>query len=152
MQPIRRAGIAVVLAFAGATFAAAQNRAQTETTSKITIKDGKEIKVTGCVSAPNTRDAGYLLTHVADKKGTLPDYTLVGKDGDDLEKHIGHRVEISGLAADRDGKVEVETKIKTKVEDGEDRERRTKATMTGDMPQMTYLRVKSLRMIAAVCP
>ena len=148
MKPIRTAAFATALALAGVTVVAAQNASK----SKITIKDGKEVSVTGCIAtSPGGRDAGYILTNVADKKGTLPDYTLVGKDNDDFEKHVGHRVEIDGLAADRGGKVEVETKTKTKMEHGHDQESHTKSTMKGDMPGMTYLSVKSLRMIAAVC-
>lgn len=153
MKPIRM--LALALALSGSAFAtlAAQNEKQTETKSKITVKDGKDVTVTGCVvGAPASANAAFLLTNVADKKGSLPDYTLLGKDNDDLQKHLGHRVEISGLAADRDGKVEIETKSKTKIEDGPDRESRAKATVKGDMPGMTYLRIKSMRMIAAVCP
>ena len=148
MKPIRTLGLAVALALSGVITLAAQ----TESQSKLTIKDGKEVTVTGCVAtAPAGKDAGYVLTNVADKKGALPDYTLVGKD-DDLEKEIGHRVEITGLATDRGGKVEVETKTRTKVEHGDDRESHTKSTMKGDMPGLTFLGVKSLRVIAAVCP
>ena len=150
MKPIRTAAIAAALAACGFVAVAA---AQGDTKSKIEIKDGKQVTVTGCV-APSAggKDAGYVLTHVADKKGALPDYTLVGKDNDDLEKHVGHRVEIEGLAADRGGKVEIETKSKTNVEHGKDQESHTKSTIKGDMPGMTFLSVKSLRMLAAVCP
>ena len=148
MKPIRTVAVAIALALSGAVALTAQ----TESKSKITIKDGKEVHVTGCVAvAPGGKDAGYVLTNAADKKGALPDYTLVGKD-DDLDKAVGHRVEINGLAADRGGKVEVETKSKSKVEHGDDQESHTKSTMKGDMPGMTFLSIKSLRIIAAVCP
>jgi hypothetical protein len=148
MKPIRTIGLSVALALATAMTVTAQN----ESKSKVTIKDGKEVSVTGCIAAaPGGKDAGYVLTNAADKKGTLPDYTLVGKD-DDLDKAIGHRVEITGLAADRGGKVEVETKTKTKVEHGHDQESHTKSTMKGDMPGLTFLSVKSMKVIAAVCP
>jgi hypothetical protein len=153
MKPIRTLGIALALACSTLATLAAQNEKQTETKSKITVKDGKDVTVTGCVAtAPASANGAYLLTNVADKKGSLPDYTLTGKDNDDLQKHLGHRVEISGLAADRDGKVEIETKSKTKIDDGPDRESRAKATVKGDMPGLTYLKIKSLRMVAAVCP
>lgn len=149
MKPIHTAVVAVALTLS----VVAIGSAQSESKSKITIKEGKEVKVTGCVApAPGGKDAGYVLTNVADKKGRLPDYTLVGTDNDDLQKHVGHRVEIDGLAADRGGKVELETKTKTTVEHGKDQESHTKSTMKGDMPGLTFLSVKSLRMIAAVCP
>ncbi|HTI37187.1 MAG TPA: hypothetical protein VL484_06495 [Vicinamibacterales bacterium] len=149
MKPIRTIAFAAVLAFAAGLAGAA---AQTESKSKITVKDGKDVKVTGCVVAAGEKDAGYHLTNVADKKGTLPDYVLLGKDDDDFAKEVGHRVEIEGLAADRGGKVEVETKSKTEVEHGKDRESHTKSTIKGDMPGLTLLSVKSMRTIAAVCP
>ena len=150
MKPIRTIAFAALLAFSAGLAGAA---AQTESKSRITVKDGKDVKVTGCVvAAPGSKDAGYQLTNVADKKGALPDYVLLGKDDDDFAKAVGHRVEIEGLAADRGGKVEVETKSKTEVENGKDRESRTKSTVKGDMPGLTLLSVKSMRTIAAVCP
>lgn len=126
--------------------------AQTDSKSKVKVKDGNEVDVTGCVvSAPNGSGNHYTLTNVADKKGTRPDYMLVDEDHD-VAKHLGHRVQISGKATDRDGKIEVETKTKTKVKHGDDQETNSKSTLKGDMPGMAYLRVDSLKMIAATCP
>jgi len=134
--------------------------AQTDVKSKITVKDGKDVDVTGCVaSAPSGAGDGYVLTNVADKKGTRPDYRLVADDDDsakgltkDLAKHVGHRMQISGKATDRDGKVEIETKTTTKIEHGDDQETRTKSTQKGDIPGTDYLSVKSMKMIASTCP
>jgi hypothetical protein len=125
---------------------------QTEVKSKIKVKDGKDVHVTGCVARATTGPKnGYMLSNVADKKGTVHDYLLVSDD--DLSKHVGHRVQIRGQAADRgDAKVEIETKAKTKVAHGDDRETHTTSTMEGEMPGMALLSVKSLKMIAAVCP
>ncbi len=90
---------------------------ETETKSKITIKEGREVTVTGCM-APAAGGARYILTNVADKKGALHDYVLVS-DRNDLAKHVGHRVQLRGKATDRgDAKVETETKTTTKVEGG----------------------------------
>ena len=116
------------------------------------VKDGKEVNVTGCVaSATSGSGNGYMLTNVADKKGALHNYVLVSDD--ELSKHVGHRVQISGRAADRgDGKVEIDTKTKTKVAHGDDKETHSTSTMKGEMPGMAFLSVKSLKMIAAVCP
>jgi hypothetical protein len=72
---------------------------ETEMKSKITIKQGKVVTVTGCV-APAARGAGYILTNVADKKGALPDYVLVS-DGNDLAKHVGDRVQLHGKVTDQ---------------------------------------------------
>ena len=92
---------------------------QTETKSTITVKDGKDVAVTGCV-APAASGTGFMLTHVADKSGAMHSYMLVSKD-DDLSEHVGHRVQLTGKVTDRgDAKIEVETKTKTKVEHGDD--------------------------------
>jgi hypothetical protein len=128
----------------------AQSSEQT-TKTKITIKDGKEVSVTGCVQAM-ADGAQYVLTNVADKTGAMHSYILVSEDVD-LSKHVGERVVISGKAADRgDGKVETETKTKTKVEHGDDKETHSKAEVSGDLAHMPYLGVKSVKMIAASCP
>jgi acylphosphatase len=72
-------------------------------------------------------------------------YALVTDD--DLSKHIGHRMEIKGKAADRgDGKVTIEStgtsgSDKTKV----------KTELKGDSPDMNYLGVKSVKMISKSC-
>lgn len=125
--------------------------AQTDVKSKVKVKDGKDVDVTGCVSsASGGMGDGYMLTNVADKRGSRPNYMLV--DDNDVAKHVGHRMQISGKATDRDGKVEIETKTKTKVKHGDDHETSTKSTMKGDVPGMAYLSVKSMKMIAATCP
>ena len=136
-------------ALAVASLAAA---GQTSTKSKVTVKDGKDVDVTGCVASATSGGGNkYMLTNVADKNGAMHSYLLVNDD--DLAKHVGHRVQISGTAADRgDGKVEIETKTKTKVEHGDDKETKSKSTVEGDLAGMAYLKVKSLKMVAAVCP
>jgi len=105
--------------------------------------------VTGCVT-PTSGGTGFMLTNVADKSGALHNYMLVSDDGD-LAKHVGHRVRIEGKVTDRgDGKVKIETKTKTKVEDGDDKESTRKTEIEGTGP--SYLGVRSVKMIAAVCP
>jgi hypothetical protein len=124
---------------------------QTETKSKVTVKDGKDVTVTGCVE-PNASGTGFMLTNVADKGGAMHNYMLVTDDSD-LAKHRGHRVQIAGKITDRgDGKVKVETKTKTKVEHGDDKETHSKSEMKGDMAGVPFLGVKSVKMIAAACP
>jgi hypothetical protein len=143
-------GIAFGLAAACSVGLAAQS-AQTDTKSKITVKDGQEVSVTGCI-APTASGTGFMLTNVADNKGAMHNYMLVSDDGD-LAKHVGHRMQISGKVTDKgDGKVKVETKTKTKVEHGDDKETHSKSEMKGDMDGMRFLGVKSMKMIAAACP
>jgi hypothetical protein len=123
---------------------------QTETKSKITVKDGKSVTVTGCV-APMVTGPGFMLTNVADKTGALHSYMLIS-EGDDLSKHVGHRVELSGKVTDRgDAKLRIETKTKT-VGHGDDKETTSKTDVQGDAAGLPYFGVKSVKMIAAVCP
>jgi hypothetical protein len=124
---------------------------QSETKSKVTVKDGKEMTVTGCVQ-PTGSGNGYMLTNVADKKGSVHNYMLVSHD-EDFSKHVGHRMELSGKVTDRgDAKIEVDTKTKTKVEHGDDQKTHSKSEMKGDMAGVPYFGVKSMKMIAAACP
>ena len=143
--------IGMTICAAAVCFASLGAVGQTETKSKVKVKDGKEVEVTGCVARAASGN-GFMLTNVADKGGAMHSYMLVSDDAD-LSKHVGHRVQLTGKVTDRgNGKIEVETKSKTKVEHGDDKETHSKATMHGDMPGMPYLGVKSLKMIAASCP
>ncbi len=117
------------------------------TTSKITIKEGRDVKVTGCI-ARWTGETGFVLTNVADKRGALHNYVLVSDEQKQLAKHVGHLVEIKGEATDRgDAKVTV----KTSTERTGDGEAHAKTTAKGDLPQMAYLGVKSVKLVAAAC-
>jgi hypothetical protein len=135
------------LAVAGAVTLGAQS-SETTTRTKIQVKDGKDVKVTGCVEAGSS--GGFVLTHVADKSGALQRYFLVSDD-DDFAKHVGHRVQIDGKAADRNhGKVEVKSETKM---DGVDKDTHSKTKASGDDLSYTpYLGVKHMTMIAASCP
>jgi len=137
---------AVVLATAVAGLHAQDVKSKT----KVTVEDGKDIKVTGCVD--RNPDGGFLLTNVAGKNGALGSYVLAG-DNDDLDKHVGHRVEVSGKAADQGkGKISVETKNEIKTGDGDKKKSESKSEVKGDLTGLPFLGVKSLRMIASVCP
>jgi len=72
-------------------------------------------------------------------------YALVTDD--DLSKHIGHRMEIKGKAADRgDGKVTIES---TGTSGGD--KTKVKTELKGDGPDMNYLGVKSVKMLSKSC-
>jgi hypothetical protein len=131
--------LACGLAVAGAVALGAQS-SETTTKTKIDVKDGKEMKVTGCVAAG--ADGGYVLTEVAGKHGDMHRYLLVS-GSDDLSKLVGHRVQIEGKVGDREhGKVEIKTE--TKVEG----EERTTSKTEGSGP---YLGVKRMKMVAGSC-
>ena len=128
-------------AIAGAVTLGAQS-SETTTTTKIEVKNGKDVKVTGCVEAG--AQGGYVLTNVANKRGALHDYMLVS-DNDDFSKVVGHRVRIEGKAADRDrGTVEIKTETKV---DGPARDTHSKVE-----ERAPYLGVKHMKMYAASCP
>ena len=133
----------VLVAVAGLT---AQSSKQS-TTTKITVKDGKDVKVTGCIQ--RGEGAGvFVLTKVADKHGALSDYMLVSEHAEDLAEHVGDFVEIKGKATDRgDAKVKIETHIDAKdsrYASGESR------ALTA-LPDMPFLGVHSLKLIAGAC-
>lgn len=124
------------------TVALGAQSSKTTTTTNIKLKNGKDVKVTGCVASDHA--GGYVLNNVADKTGALHSYLLVSDD-DDFAKHVGHRVQIDGKVADRDGG-KVEIRRETNV-DGPAEDTRSKTEQSGP-----YLGVKGLTMIAASCP
>ena len=99
-----------------------------KTETKLEVKDGKDVTLTGCLERRLRSSGGttqYQLTNVADKKNELHSYLLVGGDDDDLQNHVGHMVEVKGKAADReDGKVKVKTKTKVDREHADESRRR----------------------------
>jgi hypothetical protein len=140
---------AAVVMLACAVAAAQDVKEKTKT--KVSVEDGKEITVTGCVARGAER--GFTLTNVAGKDGAMGSYALVGDEADDVEKHIGHRVEITGKAADQGkGKLKVETKTELKVKGEDTKKTESKSEMKGDLPGLPFLAVKSVRMLASVCP
>ncbi len=127
-------------AVAGAVALVAQAN-QTTTTTKITVENGKAMRVTGCVTTRS--DGDYVLTEVANKTHPMHAYTLVSSK-EDFSKVVGRRVQIDGKLGDR-GNGSVEMKTDTKV-DGP----------TGDTHAETegsaaYLGVTHMKRIAGVC-
>ena len=118
---------------------------KTETKQKIEIKEGKEIKVVGCLEKSGA--GGYMLTST--ESGRMK-YALVTND--DLAKHVGHRVEVRGKATDKgDAKVTIETKVGTSGSaSADDTKDKTKTTLEGDL-DLRYLGVKSIKMISTSC-
>jgi hypothetical protein len=128
------------LAVAGAVALGAQS-SETTTKTKIEVESGKKMKVAGCVEK-NSKGA-FVLTRVTDKTGALHSYMLVSDD-EDFSKVIGHRVQIEGTAADRNGgKVEIETETKV---DGPTKDTHSKTEGSGP-----YLGVKHMKSIAGSC-
>ena len=113
---------------------------ESKTKTKTEVKDGKTITVSGCVAA--NPSGGYILTNAnGDQKYALVD------DDDNISKHVGHLVSVTGKAADRgDGKV----KIESKGTSGKDKTE-VKTELKGSTMDMNYLGVKSLKMLSKSC-
>jgi len=128
------------LAITGAITLGAQT-SETTTKTKIEVKDGKDVKVIGCVeSLPGGR---YALTDVSSKHEALHRYVLVSDD--DFSKVLGQRVQIEGTLADRgDGKVEIKTQTKA---EGDAKDTHAKVEASGP-----YLGVKKMKRIEGTCP
>jgi hypothetical protein len=136
------------LALACSVGLAAQT-ATVKSETKVDVKDGKEVTVTGCL-ARSASGTAYLLNNVEGKGVSSKSYILVG---DDLDSHIGHFIEIKGKASNigDDAKVEVKTKTKIERDDADDKKTETKTTMEGDLAGVPYLGVKSVKMIRNSC-
>lgn len=109
--------------------------------------------VTGCVA--RSSEGEFSLTHAAGKNGPLGSYVLVAEGGekDALGDHVGHRVEIKGKAADRgDGEVTIKTQSEVRSGDGDKKKRESTTRVKGDLDGLPLLGVKSVRMLATVCP
>jgi hypothetical protein len=123
--------------------------------SRVIVEDGKEMTVTGCIQ--RNHEGAYMLTNAAGKDGVVGSYILAVSDGeddlDDLEKHVGHRVEVAGKAADRGkGRIKVETKSEMPRPGGGKAKSESKSELQGDLAGLPYLGIKSFRMLASVCP
>jgi hypothetical protein len=121
----------------------------------VVVEDGESITVTGCLQ--RNADGSLTLTHSAGKDGSVGSYILAARTGeddlDDLAKHLGHRIEVSGKAADRgNGRIKVETKNEIEGADGRKARTESKSEVKGDLGGLPYLGVKSFRMLATVCP
>ena len=138
---------ALVLA-CSAGLAAQSTTVKSET--KVEVKDGKSVTVTGCLGRPAS-GTGYVLNDVEGKGVTSRSYLLVGDD--DLDAHLGHLIEVKGKASNLgdDASVEVRTKTKVEREDADDKKTETRTRMEGDLAAVPYLGVKSVKMIRASC-
>ena len=150
MHAIYRSVVAIGLAAICAAGVNAQTQeTKTTTKSKIEIKGGKDVAVTGCLERGANGD--YMLTQVRENPRLDPSRFALVTD-EDLSKDVGKRVRIEGKTVANDkGKVSVETKTKTDVENGKDQETKTKVEATGGAFDMSFLGVKSLKVLSPSC-
>jgi len=141
--------LGTAIALACSVPVAAQSTA-VKSETKVTVKDGKDVTVTGCVGKAAS-GTGYLLTNVEGKGVTSRSYLLVGDD--DLDDHVGHLIEVKGKASNigNDARVEVKTKTKIERDDADDRESKSTTKLEGDLSSIPYLGVKSVKMLRSSC-
>lgn len=137
-------------AVAALTISGSAVAAQEKTRTKISVEDGRDVTLTGCVE--RSAEHGFVLSRAAGKDGAERSYLLVGDAANDLDDRVGHRVEVRGKAADQGGgKLKIETKSEVESASGDRRKRESKTEVQGDLEGLPYLGVKSVRTIATVC-
>jgi hypothetical protein len=147
---MEKLGCSICIAVVAACSLVSAQGSEQKSQTKVSVQDGREVKVTGCVE--RNVNGGFTLTNAANKEGALGSYVLASDD-DDLKDHVGHRVEITGKAADQGkGKIKVETKNETRANDGDKESTTSKSEVKGDLKGLPFLGVKEVRMLASVCP
>jgi len=107
----RALGVALGLAAMCAVGLGAQSgTTETKTKTKIDVKDGKNITISGCLAA--NPGGGYMLTT---RRGEQK-YALVTDD--DMAKYLDHRVQVTGKATNQ-GNGEVKLQTTTKLDNRE---------------------------------
>jgi hypothetical protein len=149
MTTTRLTAAAIGLGLCATALAAQTQETQTTTKTKIEIKGGKDVTVIGCVE--RRPDGDYILTSVRDRGRLEPSrYALVTSQ--DLSARVGERVEIQGKAVTNgDGKVLIESKTKTEVENGKDQETKTKSEGTSGAFDLPFLGVRSMKTLSSSC-
>jgi hypothetical protein len=148
---MRRILIATLFASCAALVSAQTQTSETKTKTTVTVKDGRDVKVIGCIQR-NADSTGFILTDVTGASGISTRYRLVDDDRNDLEERVGYRVEIKGKAADSDD-AEIKTKSETEVKvNGEKTgERQTERKAEGAVGFVPYLGVKAIKTLAKTC-
>jgi len=140
-MPIRSALTSAFIAACAVGLAAQSGTTQRKEKTKIEIKDGKDVTLSGCLQRSDG-NTDYVL---ANEFGAL-EYAVVTDD--DLSKYVDRRVEVKGKAADRgDAKV----RIDRKVEGTSGNTSETKVEQKGDTTILPYLGLKSIKSIAPTC-
>lgn len=147
-QPILFAFFAAALATS--SLSAQTSQATAKTSTKIEVKDGRDVKVSGCLMR-HDGISGFALSNVLDRDAPLDDVMLVG-DTDEFAKHVGQLVEIKGKLADGPkGKVHVDSKTTVDREHAPDSEMRVKSDTKGNVDGFPVLGVKDLKTLRASC-
>ena len=134
-------GAAAIALAAAVSLSAQSGTVERTEKTKIEVKGGKDVTVTGCL-ARSSGSTDYVLTNDG---GTIK-YAVVTDD--DLGKFVDRRVEIKGKAADKgDGKIKVERKVEGTTGDKAD----VKVERDGDTTLLPYLGLKSIKALSSAC-
>jgi hypothetical protein len=150
-EVMRRFAASLALAIA-ASVAMAAAQQQTTTKTKVKIEDGKDVMVTGCLS--RGADGSLVLSNLSGDAARTPSYRLIldDDDADEFGRHVGHKVEVKGKVPKDGSEIEIKSKTKTEVKDGEDRKVESKRELKGDLSWFPVLGAKSVKMVSTVCP
>jgi len=146
-----------------ASFAVHAQDTQTTTKTKTSAEDGKiqQVTYTGCVAA-GTETKTFVLnkvvpvtttktTEVAGTGGTISttstSYILVPGEKVELQTHVGHKVEVTGMLIPAG---DWKTETKTKIEREGEKDTNTKVTTKGDSDQ-PHFRVISVKQLSEPC-
>ena len=152
--------MAVVIAAAGAVGLGAQD---VKTKTEVKADDAKSVVYTGCL-ATGEETKTYILENALPLKETrtrttvgasgLPEstttttlkYVLVPGERIDLQKNVGHKVEVTTVVIPAgDDKTKIETTTKTKVEGQPTQKTETKEKVRqSDTPQLRVVSIKHL--------
>ena len=145
------------VAFAVAcAFAMAVHAQETRTESKVTGGDIKTVTFTGCVQSGTETTSFVLDKAVPISRTTVTEqptatsgittttttrYALVPGERVELQEHVGHKVEVTGVMMPG-GTVKTETK--TKAENSRETRTEEKVKREGPLPQFRVISVKQL--------
>jgi hypothetical protein len=148
---MKRILIAALMAGCAALVSAQTQTSETKTKTTVSVKDGRDVKVIGCLER-NADSTGFILTDVSGASGVSARYRLVDDDRDDLDERVGYRVEIRGKAADsNDAEIKTKSETEVKVNGEKTGERRTEGKSEGAVGFVPYLGVKSIKTLAKTC-
>lgn len=134
-------GAAAIALTAAVSLSAQSGTVERKEKTKIEVKGGKDVTVTGCL-ARSSGTTDYVLTS---EIGTVK-YAVVTND--DLSKYVDKRVEAKGNAADeKDGKIKIDRKVEGTTGDKAE----VQAERKGDETLMPYLGLKSIKALAPSC-
>jgi hypothetical protein len=147
-----------------AATAAAQ---ETKITKETTIKadDAKSVVVTGCLAGG---PATFSLTNAAvlnardrssergavGTSGSVATYSLAARDGVDLNAHVGHKVEVTGVMLEKgkdDGEVEITERTRIERDDAPDDKVKSRTEIELERGEGPKLAVTSVKMVSSIC-